>query len=148
MTHRSMLRPAKGWRARAALVAALAAAQPACGAKTGLRAPALDADDTVVDAAAEVGDAIVLVRDVPTRLELTVQARIRVADLFLLVDNSGSMESIIRALTLNFSRTIVPGSAPWSPTCGSGWGRSPPCPTARAESRARRATTRSGSVSA
>ena len=62
MTHRPMLRPGQGWRARAALVAALAAAQPACGAKTGLRAPALDADDTVVDAATEVGERGLFVR--------------------------------------------------------------------------------------
>ena len=115
MTHRRILRPGTGWRAQAALAVLWAAALPACGAKTGLLVAAFDAapdvDAAVIDVPtdADVEDLPVVAPDVPTRLELTVQARIRAADFFLLVDNSASMDPIIRALTENFSRTIVPG---------------------------------------
>ncbi len=41
--------------------------------------------------------------------QFTFQTRIRQADVFFLVDNSASMQSLINALTSNFSSMIVPG---------------------------------------
>jgi hypothetical protein len=89
----------------------LSAATLACGAKTGLRVP--DVPDAPPDALA-VPDALppFCIEPVPTgstyRVSLETRAQLTVADIFFVIDRTGSMDGEIDNIKRNLQNTIVP----------------------------------------
>jgi hypothetical protein len=108
-------------RVRSAVIASFCVVgSAACGAKTGLTVPEPPAFDAAIDARVLAMDASVLPpdecvelppREPPTEITVSFVTRISEADIFFLVDVTGSMNEEITQVRARLSDTIAPGIA-------------------------------------
>lgn len=105
-----------GWNSiRGASLLALMGAV-GCGAKTGLRVPDVpEFTDVSRDAPTDAPRRDLCVNVIPdagvVTVDLLTRPQLSIADVFFVVDRTGSMEEEIDSIKLNLQRTIVPGIA-------------------------------------